>query len=183
MLPVSALRRILPETKLTAPWPHSIGSPRLSNLAHSKCCWGVVQSLSRVQLFETKWTTACQAPLSSTISLSLLKVIFIELVMPSNHLILCTHFSFCLPSFTTIRVFPNESVLRIRCIDLYVSLENELSMNYPSSTNLLLIYSFHTPALATLPLKPHKVQRNPHSVSSICQPSFACLCSHFCFLQ
>ena len=141
----------------------------------------VVQSLSFVWLFATPWATARQAPLSSTNCLSLLKVMFIELVMPSNHLILCTHFSFCLPSFTTIRVFPNESVLRIRCIDLYVSLENELAMNYHSSTNLLLIYSLPTPPPA-LSLKPHKVQRNPHRFSSIRQPSFACLCSHFCFL-
>ena len=49
----------------------------------------VVQSLSRVWLFVTPWTAACQAPLSSTISQSLLKFMSIELVMLSNHLILC----------------------------------------------------------------------------------------------
>ena len=48
-----------------------------------------VQSLSHVQLFATPWTTACQASLSITNSQSLLKLIFIESVMPSNHLILC----------------------------------------------------------------------------------------------
>ena len=49
----------------------------------------VVQPLSRVQLFATSWTAACQASLSFTISKSLLKLMSIELVMPSNHLILC----------------------------------------------------------------------------------------------
>ena len=73
-----------------------------------------VQSLSHVQLFATPWTTACQASLSITNSQSLLKLMSIELVMPSNHLILC-HPLFLPPSiFPSIRVFSNESVLRIR---------------------------------------------------------------------
>ena len=72
-----------------------------------------VQSLSSVQLFETPWT-ACQASLSITSSWSLLKLMSIELVMPSNHLILC-HPLLLPPSiFPSIRVFSNESVLRIR---------------------------------------------------------------------
>ena len=50
---------------------------------------GVVQSLSRVQFFVTTWTAAHQASLSFSVSWSLLKLMFIELVMPSNHLILC----------------------------------------------------------------------------------------------
>ena len=74
----------------------------------------VVQSLSYVLVFETPWTTACQASLSFTVSWSLLKLMFIESVMPSNHLILC-HSFFLLPSiFPNIRVFSNESALRIR---------------------------------------------------------------------
>ena len=52
-------------------------------------CYVVVQSLSRVWLFATPWTAARQASLSFTISLSLLKLMSIESVMPSNHLILC----------------------------------------------------------------------------------------------
>ena len=73
-----------------------------------------VQSLSHVQLFVTPWTAACQASLSITNSQSLLKLLSIELVMPSNHLILC-HPLFLLPSiFPSIRVFSNESPLRIR---------------------------------------------------------------------
>ena len=72
-----------------------------------------VQSLSRVQLFTTLWTSACQASLSITNSWGLLKLMTIELVMPSNHLILC--YPLLLPSvFPKIRVFSKESVLRIR---------------------------------------------------------------------
>ena len=72
-----------------------------------------VQSLSRVRLFAITWTAARQASLSITNSQSLLKLVSIQLVMPSNHLILCS--LLLLPSlFPTIRVFSNESVLRIR---------------------------------------------------------------------
>ena len=68
----------------------------------------VVQSLSRVWLFETPWTAACKAFLSFTISRSLLKFTSIESVMSSNHLILC-HPLLLLPSgFPSIRVFSNE---------------------------------------------------------------------------
>ena len=67
-----------------------------------------------VRLFETPWTAALQASLSFTISRSLLKLMSIELVMPSNHLILC-HPLLLLPSiFPSIRVFSDESVLHIR---------------------------------------------------------------------
>ena len=73
-----------------------------------------VQSLSRVWLFATPWTAACQASLYITNSRSLPKLISIESVMPSKHLILC-HPLLLLPSiFPSIRVFSNESVLRIR---------------------------------------------------------------------
>ena len=71
----------------------------------------VVQSLSHVQLFATLWTAARQASLSFTNSQSLLKLMSIELVMPSNHLILC-HPLLLLPSiFPSITVFSNESIL------------------------------------------------------------------------
>ena len=74
----------------------------------------VVQLLSHVQLFVTPWSAACQALLSSTLSLSLLKIMSIESVMPSNYLILC-HPLLLLPStFPIIRVFFNESGFRIR---------------------------------------------------------------------
>ena len=73
-----------------------------------------IQSLSCVRLFVTPGTAAHQASLSITNSQSLLKFTSIELVMPSNHLILCRPL-FLLPSiFPNIRVFPKESVLPIR---------------------------------------------------------------------
>ena len=65
-----------------------------------------VQSLSRVRLFETPWTAARQASLSTTNSQSLPKVMSTELVMPSNHLILCRPFSSCLQSFPASGSFP-----------------------------------------------------------------------------
>ena len=73
-----------------------------------------VQLLSHVQLFATPWITARQASLSITNSWSLFKLISIELVMPSNHLILCRPL-LLLPSIPpSIRVFSNESTLHIR---------------------------------------------------------------------
>ena len=75
------------------------------------CC---AESLSCVWLFVTPWTAACQASLSITNSQSLLKLMSIDSMMPSNHLILC-HPLLLLPSvFPGIRAFSNKSVLRIR---------------------------------------------------------------------
>ena len=71
----------------------------------------VVKSLSCVQFFVTQWTAAHQAPLSSTISWSLLKFRSTELVVLSNHLILCHSLLLLLSIFSSIRVFSNESVL------------------------------------------------------------------------
>ena len=73
-----------------------------------------VQSLSCVQLFVTPWTAACQASLSFTISRSLLKIMSIELVMPSNHFILCCPLLLLPSVFPSIRAFSNESALPIR---------------------------------------------------------------------
>ena len=76
--------------------------------------FSTVQSLSRIQLFVVPWTAACQASLSITNPRSLLKLMSIKLVMPSNYLIIC-HPLLLLPSiFPSIRVFSNESVLHIR---------------------------------------------------------------------
>ena len=71
----------------------------------------VVQSLNHVRLFATLWTAAS---LSFTINQSLLKLMSIELVMPSNHLIFCPPLLFLPPIFPSIRVFSNELALRIR---------------------------------------------------------------------
>ena len=73
-----------------------------------------LQSLSCVQLFMTPRTAAHQASLSITISQSSLKLMFIKLVMPSNHLIFCRPLLFLPSIFPSIRDFSNESVLHIR---------------------------------------------------------------------
>ena len=88
-----------------------------------------VQSLSHVWLFATPWTAACQASLSISNTQSLFKLMSIESVMPSNHLILCR--PLCLSSvFPNIGVFSNESVLRLRwpkywSFSFNISLSNE----------------------------------------------------------
>ena len=73
-----------------------------------------MQSLSCVSLYATPWTAACQASLSITSSQSLLKLMSIVSVMPSNHLILCRPLLLLPSVFPSIRVFSNESVLHIR---------------------------------------------------------------------
>ena len=73
-----------------------------------------VQSLSHVRFFAIPWTTACQASLSITNSQSLLRLMSFELVMPSNHLILCCPLLLPPSIFPSIRIFSNESVLPIR---------------------------------------------------------------------
>ena len=73
-----------------------------------------VQLLSRVRLFATPWTAARQTSLSITNSQSLLRLMSIKLVMPSNHLILCRPLLLLTSIFPSIRVFSSESVLHIR---------------------------------------------------------------------
>ena len=82
--------------------------------SYSPCLSGSVQLLSRVQLFGTPWTVVCQASLSITNSQSLFKLMSIESVMPSNHLILCRPLLLLPPIPPSIRIFSNGSALRIR---------------------------------------------------------------------
>ena len=92
--------------------PYSIFTRVKEPILVHLCC--IVPSLSRVWVFVIPWTAACQAALSFTLSQSLLKLMPIELVVLSNHLILC-HILLLLPSISPrIRVFSSESVLRIR---------------------------------------------------------------------
>ena len=89
-----------------------------------------VQLLSRVRLFATPGTAARQPSLSITNSRSLFKLVSIELVMPSNHLILCRPLLLLPSIFPSIRVFSNEPVLRIRwpkCWSISISPSNEYS--------------------------------------------------------
>ena len=108
---------------------HSIYIPVgiLSNLAIV-----VVQLISRVWLFATPCAAACQTSLFFTISRSLLKLMCIELMMPSNHLILCQPLVLLPSIFPSIRVFSNESALHIRWPKYWsfsssISLSNEYS--------------------------------------------------------
>ena len=88
--------------------------PQSSNEFEKELQLSSVQSLSRVRLFATPWTAACQASLSITNSRSSLKLMSIESVMPSSHLILCRPL-FLPPTFPpSIRIFSNESTLRMR---------------------------------------------------------------------
>ena len=73
-----------------------------------------VQPLCCVQLFATPWTAALQSSLSITNSWSLLKLRYIESVMPSSHLVLCHPLLLLTSIFASIRIFSNESVLHIR---------------------------------------------------------------------
>ena len=75
-------------------------------------CFVVVQSLSRVQLFETPWTAAHQTSLSSTVSWSLLKLMSIESAMPSNRLILCCPLLHVPSVFPSIKVSSNEGLFQ-----------------------------------------------------------------------
>ena len=76
--------------------------------------FSLVQSLSRVRLFATPWIAACQASLSITSSRSSLKLMSIESVMSSSHLILCRPLLLLPPTPPSFRVFSNESTLRMR---------------------------------------------------------------------
>ena len=84
------------------------------NLRKAGMAISSVQSLGHVQLFATPWTAAHQASLSITNSQSLPKLRSVELVMPSNHLILSCPLLLPPPIFPIIRVFSNESTFRIR---------------------------------------------------------------------
>ena len=107
-------------------------NPVLPALPHTSVQFSSVQSLSRVWLFATLWITALQASLSITNSRSLPKLMSIESVMPSSHLILCRPL-LLLPSIPpSIRVFSNESALHIRWTKYWsFSFSIGLSNEYP----------------------------------------------------
>ena len=117
---------------LTNVWNSTQIGINLPSESSNQNCIKISVQFSRVLLFVTPRTTICQAPLSITNSRSLLKFMTIELVMPSNHLILCCPL-FLPPSiFPSIRVFSNESALCIRwpkywSFSFSISLFNEYS--------------------------------------------------------
>ena len=134
-----------------------------------------VQSLSRIWLFATPWTAARQASLSITISRSLPKLISIESVMPSNHLILC-HPLLLLPSiFLNIRVFSNESAF-IRWPKYWsFSFNNSPSNEHPG------LISFRMDRLDLLSIQgtlKSLLQHNSSKASILCSVFFIVQLSH-----
>ena len=131
-------------------------------LEHEKNNNSLVQLLSHVQLFATPWTAACQTSLSITSSQSLLKLMSIESVMPSNHLILCC--PLLPPSiFPNIRVFSNESVLHIRwprywSFSFSISLSNEYSGLMSFRTDWFDLFAVQG-TLSIIPLKILLIER------------------------
>ena len=101
-------------TRLPHPWDSPGKNTGVGCHFLLQCMKVKVKFLSRVRLLATPWNTACQAFLSFTVSQILLKFMSIESVMPPNHLILCRPLLLLPSIFPSIRVFSNESVLRIR---------------------------------------------------------------------
>ena len=95
-----------PSLQVDYSWSEPLGKP--------VCNISSVQSLSRIQLFVTPWTTACWASMCITNSRNLPKLMSIESVMPSNHVILCRSLLLLPSIFPNIRIFSNESALHIR---------------------------------------------------------------------
>ena len=141
-----------------------------------------VQSLSLVRPFTTPWTAARQASLSFTISQSLLKLMTIESMMPSNHRILC-HLLLLLPSiFPIIRVFSNESTVRIRwtkywSLSFTISPSNEQSglisfridwLDLLALQGTLKSLQIHSSKASILRLSAHPLLLSHFSHASIC---------------
>ena len=101
-----------------------------NGLSTRHCFVIIVQSLSRVWLLVTPWTAARQASLSFTISQSLLKLMAIESVMPSNHLILCCHLLLLSSIFPRIWIFSSELAFPIRWPKFWRPWPNYLTRHY-----------------------------------------------------
>ena len=148
------------------------------------CLVAVVQSLSRVRLLATPWTAGHQASLSFTISWSSLKLMSIESVMPSNHLILC-HPLLLPPSiFPGITVFSSESALHIRWpkdwgFSLSISPSNEYSG--------LISFRMDWLDLLSPPLDSGHNSKDIHLSQDLCDPiviqvTFLCCVFYFTYL-
>ena len=141
----------------------------------------VIQSLSCVQLFATPWTTAHHASLSFTISWSLRKLMSIELVMSSNHLILCCPLLLLPSIFLSIRVFSNESILHIRCPKYW-----SFSFNISPSNEHPGLISFRIDWLDLLTVEgtlescptPQVKSINSLALSFLCSPALTVQLSH-----
>ena len=139
-----------------------------------------VQSLSHVRLFATPWTAACQASLSITSSQSLPKLMSIESVMPSNHLILRSLLLLPPSIFPSIRVFSNESVLHIRwpkywSFSFSISPSNEYSGLISFRVDWLDLLAFQETLKCLLQHHSSKASILSHSAFFIVQLSHPCM--------
>ena len=107
----------------------------------------VVQSPSRVQLFETPWTAACQASLSLTISQSLPKFMSIASVMPSNHLILCHPLLLCLLDTLQIKAVLSSTTTQCQWIGFAACQASEVAFLHTRRGLTLLSQLFRVPAI------------------------------------
>ena len=130
--------------------------------SHHPAC-SSVQSLSHVWLFATPWTAACQASLSITNFWSLLKLMSIESVMPSNHLILCRPLLLPASVFPSISVFSNDSV--------FSQLSVQFSSVPQSCLTLCDPMNLSTPGLPVHHQLPEFTQTHVHRVGDAIQPS------------
>ena len=139
-----------------------------------------VQLLSHVRLFATLWTAACQASLSITNSRSLLKLMSIESVMPSNHLILCRPLLLLPSVFPRSRVFSNESTLHIRWANYWsfsfsISPSNEYSGLSSFRMDWLDLLAVQGTLKSLLQHLSSKVSILQHSAFFIVQLSYPCM--------
>ena len=152
-------------------------------------CWLVsmiissVQLLSRVRLFATPWTAAHQASLSITNSWSLLKLMSIMSVMPSNHLILCRPFLLLASVFSSIRVFSSESVCYIMwpkywSFSFSTSPSNEYSGLISSRTDRLDLLAVQR-TLKESSSTPHFKSINSSALSFLYSPTLTSIHDHW----
>ena len=130
-----------------------------------------VQSLSRVQLFATPWTAAHQASLSITNSSSLFKLMFIESMMPCNHLILCCPLLLPPSIFPSITVFSNQSALCIRWPNWSFSFSISPSNEHPGLISFMMDWLDRFAVQRTL----KSLLQHHSSKASILWPSALCI--------
>ena len=147
--------------------PTSFTSPVLAGrFFTTSATWAnvVVQSLSHVQLFVTPWTAAQETTLSFTISQSLLKLMSVELVMSSNHLILCLPLLLLPSVFPSIKVFSNESALRIRWPKYW---SFSFSISPSNECSVLISFRIDWLGLLVVPWTLQSLLQHPNSKASI----------------
>ena len=138
-----------------------------------------VQSLSNVLLFATSWIAARQASLSITNSWSLLKLMSVESVMPSSHLILCCPLIFLPPIPPSIMVFPNESILHMRWPKYWsFSFRKNPSNDYSGLISFRIHWLDIFAVQGTLKSLLHTIIQKRQFVND--QPSFLWSSSHIC---